>query len=113
MQSIIILLIRFYQKFISPYKGFRCAYAVLHQGDSCSFAIKQLIERHGVFRGLALAKNQFQSCKQAYFELTEDKKKKDNKWHDFCCMGTDCDVLNCAPKKSCDLPELPCDCSLF
>ncbi|QPB85607.1 hypothetical protein CWC22_021600 [Pseudoalteromonas rubra] len=25
-----ILLIRFYQRFLSPYKGFRCAHAVVH-----------------------------------------------------------------------------------
>ncbi|MEM5550874.1 membrane protein insertion efficiency factor YidD [Pseudoalteromonas neustonica] len=49
MKYLALLLIRFYQKRISPYKGFRCAHAALHQGVSCSEAVKHIIEEHACF----------------------------------------------------------------
>ena len=62
-----------YQRFISPYKGFRCAHATLHQGDSCSQAVKKLIAQYGVWKSKALIKARFAECRAA-FELLKHAK---------------------------------------
>ncbi len=36
IDSLAIAAITGYQRYLSPYKGFRCAHRVLHQGESCS-----------------------------------------------------------------------------
>lgn len=42
-------MIRLYQRWISPYKGFRCAHRVVHGGASCSEFAVQAIQSHGAF----------------------------------------------------------------
>jgi putative component of membrane protein insertase Oxa1/YidC/SpoIIIJ protein YidD len=42
-------MIRVYQRWISPYKGFRCAHRVVHGGASCSEFAVQAIQSHGAF----------------------------------------------------------------
>jgi putative component of membrane protein insertase Oxa1/YidC/SpoIIIJ protein YidD/surface antigen len=51
-----------YQRFISPHKGWRCAYAVLHGQPSCSAYGKEAISRHGVVWGSWLLWHRFQDC---------------------------------------------------
>jgi putative component of membrane protein insertase Oxa1/YidC/SpoIIIJ protein YidD len=53
-----ILLIKFYQRFISPYKGFRCAHA-------CSEAVKKIIQEHGVFSSRTRISQRFSVCRVA------------------------------------------------
>jgi len=124
MRRVTIALINFYQRCISPYKGFRCAHAALHRGDSCSAAIKKIIEEDGLFHGFGKARQRLKSCKQAYLQLLEEggkdkedkhrkKDKEKGRWYDCCDPAAACDIASCGPKKSCDLPDLPCDCSLF
>lgn len=55
-------LIGFYQKHLSPYKGFSCAYRILHQGESCSQYAKGLITNYGMARALPLIRQRFQAC---------------------------------------------------
>jgi len=111
MRTLPILLIRFYQRFISPYKGFRCAHAALHKGDSCSGAVVSIIEEEGMVRGFGKIKARFRDCNLAYMQLLEEQGEtgRKRKWYDNCDCG--CDVFSCIPHKSCDL-DLPCDCSL-
>lgn len=54
-----------YQRFISPHKGFACAYRVLHRERSCSEYAKQAIAQKGFFAALPLIRQRFQACKQA------------------------------------------------
>ncbi len=75
MKAVIILLISFYQRFISPYKGFRCAHNVLYRESSCSVAVKQIIHEHGVFSGWALINQRFRDCREASFILQSAKQK--------------------------------------
>lgn len=58
-----------YQKYISPHKGFACAYRVLHDGNSCSQAGKELIQEFGVIKAIPLIRKQFQDCKSASLVL--------------------------------------------
>jgi len=57
--------IELYQDFISPYKGYRCAYGVHCGGPSCSEYGKQVISQEGVIVGTVLLFHRFQECGQA------------------------------------------------
>ena len=106
-----------YQRYLSPYKGFRCAHCVLHRGLSCSEAVKRLIQTHGVFAAWPHVRERFAQCRAAAQTLraqalaaviaaqAQDERKDKKK-------GDGCDVGDCIPDPGCDLPcDLPCDCS--
>jgi putative component of membrane protein insertase Oxa1/YidC/SpoIIIJ protein YidD len=61
----VLLSISAYQRFISPHKGWCCAYAVLHGGPSCSAYGKEVISRHGVLGGTLLLWDRFGACRAA------------------------------------------------
>jgi hypothetical protein len=50
MKKILIYLIKFYQRNISPYKGTKCPYF-----PSCSAYGLEAVEKHGPFKGSVLA----------------------------------------------------------
>ncbi|HEY4373619.1 MAG TPA: membrane protein insertion efficiency factor YidD [Burkholderiales bacterium] len=60
-----------YQRYLSPYKGFRCAYAVLHRSLGCSEAVRQLILRYGLAAGWPHVRQRFADCKAAMQTLRE------------------------------------------
>ncbi|MGI0488108.1 membrane protein insertion efficiency factor YidD [Pantanalinema rosaneae CENA516] len=64
-------LISFYQRQISPHKGFACAYRVLHGNESCSQYIKRTIQIHGLWQSLPLIRERFQACKAANQQLQQ------------------------------------------
>lgn len=121
MNKIIIALIVFYQKYISPYKRFRCAYAALHHGDSCSRAIRKIVEVDGIIGGRKSIKRQFFLCSLAYDTLQEEKNNGEDKNKKRRCMdrcdADPCQAINCIPQKWCKGDgvdggcDLPCDCS--
>lgn len=96
MKRLAILFINFYQRFISPVKGFRCAYGALHGRGTCSQIIKNIVREHGVIGGRAKIRQQFASCRAAYATLQEhpewdqDKKKKKRDC-DYCDCPGPCD----------------------
>ncbi len=49
MKKLVLKAIRFYQKHISPLKGFSCCIYT----PSCSEYTRQAVEKYGVIRGLA------------------------------------------------------------
>ncbi len=59
-----LLAIRAYQRFLSPLKGYACAFRVLTRRDSCSAYGYRVIERFGLLRGLALLRRRLQACSQ-------------------------------------------------
>jgi putative component of membrane protein insertase Oxa1/YidC/SpoIIIJ protein YidD len=61
--------IRFYQRFLSPYKGFSCALRVATGGASCSAYGHAVIARFGLQRGLALLQRRFALCGHAHARL--------------------------------------------
>ena len=109
--------IRFYQKFISPYKGFRCAHKAVHGGDSCSEAVRKIILAQGLFGGYGNIRQRFNDCSAAYQQLQErqrkDKRSCKERRRD-CREKADClpDPGDCIPSKNCYF-DSPCDCSLF
>lgn len=57
--------IAFYQRYISPHKGYHCAHRRFHGGLSCSEYVKQTIAAVGLRRSLPLAQQRFQACRMA------------------------------------------------
>ncbi|MDN2677197.1 membrane protein insertion efficiency factor YidD [Janthinobacterium sp. SUN033] len=51
-----------YQRYLSPHKGFSCAYRVLTGRDSCSVYGRKVIARHGLRPGLSLLRRRLHSC---------------------------------------------------
>jgi putative component of membrane protein insertase Oxa1/YidC/SpoIIIJ protein YidD len=54
--------IRGYQRWLSPYKGFRCALRAITGGDSCSAYGYLVISRFGLRRGLGLLSRRMALC---------------------------------------------------
>jgi putative component of membrane protein insertase Oxa1/YidC/SpoIIIJ protein YidD len=104
MSQSTLYLIQFYQRYISPYKGFRCAHAAYYHGDSCSGAVSKIIRRQGLVNGFIAIKNQFSRCSQAYLALKQKipKRKKDNS-----SLAADCVLSGVS-----DVATLPCECLL-
>ncbi|MCC7643806.1 MULTISPECIES: membrane protein insertion efficiency factor YidD [unclassified Janthinobacterium] len=63
--------IRAYQRHLSPWKGFRCAYRVLTGRDSCSAYGYRVIERHGLRTGLPLLQRRLRACGERHRQHRE------------------------------------------
>lgn len=61
-QHLALWAIRAYQRYLSPYKGFSCAYRVLTGRDSCSAYGYRVIARHGLIQGWALLQRRLHAC---------------------------------------------------
>lgn len=61
--------IRFYQRVISPYKGFSCALRAGTGGASCSAYGHAVIARFGLRRGLGLLQRRFELCGHVHARL--------------------------------------------
>lgn len=116
MKNIALYAIRFYQRAISPYKGFRCAYA-FHSGcASCSALGYRAIRRFGVWRGLGVLNGRLEKCGVAYRRHHAGPLARQAGFLDCgdceatpCEMSTcDCDTVSlCRYKRTCQ----PRDCS--
>lgn len=58
--------IRFYGRFLSPRKGFRCAHAALHGGESCSAAVARIVREDGAWSGRFRIAARFGECRAAH-----------------------------------------------
>ena len=61
--------VRVYQRYISPYKGFRCAHYQLHRETSCSGHFRDLLSQYGLSGALRLFPRRLVECQDAYFVL--------------------------------------------
>jgi len=118
MRFIVLKLIRLYQRFLSPLKGYSCAYRVYTGKESCSAYGYQAIERYGVMTGYQLIRRRMYKCTHV-FELNHNHHSTRSSISRFqsgyCDGGCDgdcdasdcsgaCDTLSgCAPVESCDL----------
>lgn len=66
IENLAIVLIILYQKYISPYKGYKCAYKTLHEDKSCSDYGKYVIGRFGILIGIRLLIRRFKECELSY-----------------------------------------------
>ena len=117
LSEIAALMIRLYQKHISPRKGFRCAHRVLHGGASCSEFARQYTLEHGLWAMFPALRLRFRECRMAKETLTANGKagaasqKKDPTplWCEMCGGIGDCGFAGA--ESSCDAPGVDaCDC---
>ena len=81
LDKIAILWIKGYQKYISPYKGYKCAYSYYTKGCSCSEYAKKSIIHYGIIKSIPLIDLRLKECRAVYFE---NKEKKKNSEVDAC-----------------------------
>lgn len=65
--------IEFYQKHISPKKGYVCAHKYYYGGDSCSEYMKKSIVELGIVRAAVLFAVRLKECKKAYMYIEQEK----------------------------------------
>lgn len=94
MTFVSIAFIKFYQFFISPYKGFCCAHRTLHKRESCSNQAKILISQRGFVKALPLIRTRFMACREAY-EYLQSMKGNSPKVDLSCDLPCDFDVGEC------------------
>jgi uncharacterized protein len=66
VRDLALVAIRFYQRSVSPYKGFRCAYRVRTGQASCSALGYRAIRRFGIGIGLAILGERTRRCGDVY-----------------------------------------------
>lgn len=90
-----VVAINGYQQYISPYKGFCCAFRIDTGGLSCSEFAKQNIIEHGFFHSVKPILAQFSTCKDSAEKLRKDRnqeKKKSGNCTDniYACFPCSC-----------------------
>lgn len=58
--------IRLYRRWLSPHKGFRCAHAALHGGESCSAAVSHIVREDGLIGGRPRIAARLRECRAAH-----------------------------------------------
>ena len=122
VKKLVLLVVRGYQRYISPYKGFSCAYKKLYKTQSCSAYFYSCVRDRAL--NLSTASNLLQQrlfeCKQAYSILQTDlnyhqqskqkKRRRNNnecgscsEWIDFTPLLYWCDCGDCLDCGDCDL----------
>jgi putative component of membrane protein insertase Oxa1/YidC/SpoIIIJ protein YidD len=72
-------LIRFYQTWLSPYKGYRCAHQVVHGQGSCSQYGLTVFDEHPFWDAWRLLRGRFRECgiaRQVYLTAAEEDERK-------------------------------------
>ena len=101
MRRIALAMIRLYQRFISPYKGFACAYRVHTDCASCSALGYRAIRRYGVIAGVKVLKMRLYRCGVAYRRFAVPLAAR-SKQAGFC------EILECGGAVGHFAPELAC-----
>ena len=126
VSSLAVLAIQAYRRWISPYKGFRCAHHALHERGSCSTYGLQVFQENGPRTAWRLLRTRFVECREAYetllMETTEERAERKRKkraekreqYSDYCipveaCPPSDCAMIDFTPDRSCDLPDVSCE----
>lgn len=122
MRAILLAAICGYQRYLSPHKGFCCAYRV-HTGRSgCSALGYRAIRRYGAMSGLAVLRRRIYLCGVAHRRFTLPLQRPPRAQRGDCDPGCDfpCDFgghasggkscslghyLSCCDVGSCDWPE--------
>ena len=97
--------IRGYQRYLSPIKGYSCAYRLVHGGTGCSGFAKAEIAEHGLILALPAIRRRLKDCQAAARKLPRPKKPvRGRRWYDDV-NATNCDVSAC-DCTGCHMPDL-------
>ncbi|MEL7154027.1 MAG: membrane protein insertion efficiency factor YidD [Pseudomonadota bacterium] len=101
--TISLWLIRFYQRWLSPRKGYRCAYAVHHGGPGCSGFAKNAISENGLWEAIPLVRERFRLCASAASNASSSERpeRRDER------EARRCKNQLCG-EAACNLPALAC-----
>jgi len=117
MNTLALWTIGFYQRHISPHKGFRCAHAGYYGGTSCSHAVKAIVQTQGLLSSLPAIRARFKECRYAYTQLSSAKlalstgvfsiqsEDEEERKRELTCFGLE---LGCDSLSACD--SLPSAC---
>jgi putative component of membrane protein insertase Oxa1/YidC/SpoIIIJ protein YidD len=95
MQSLALSAIRAYQRYLSPHKGFACAYRVHTNCASCSALGYRAIRRHGLVGGIAVLRMRLYRCGVAARRFASAPQLRSR-------QAGFCDVMVC------DIPSVAC-----
>lgn len=110
MTTIASTAVHLYRRFISPYKGFRCAHQAVHGRGSCSNYGLRVYDRRPFGQATALLKRRLEACRAAYQRVVamttaasasgkqdaeEHKKHKRSACDPGDCGASDCAVGAC------------------
>lgn len=102
MKFFALSLIRFYQRWVSPHKGFVCAYRYHTGCGSCSAFGHRAIRLFGVWKGIAVIRARLVQCARIY-EKHRQKTALSRHLHaqrgDLDCGGCDMSDFNCNASK--------------
>jgi uncharacterized protein len=121
MRKFALAIIRTYQRYLSPYKGFVCAYRTHTGHSSCSALAYRAIQIHGVLGGFFILRERLYLCGIAHRRFTPSRARPNVKQKGDCDISCDacdsfdlpsgkdlgkvCDVLSECNVGSCDWPE--------
>jgi len=98
-KNLALLSIYFYQKHISPRKGYKCAYSALYNEPSCSCFCKNQIESKGLLQGIKSTVERFKECKHAAVIIKEKRKAmKEKANNSFSDVKGECKGMNACDK---------------
>jgi len=93
-----------YQRYVSPHKGFCCAYRAHTGGASCSTLGARVIRRHGLFTGCVLLRRRLKRCGTVHRQFHRSESRP------LAAQRGDCDLGGCdMPGDGCDAGDA-CDC---
>ncbi len=95
--------IRVYQQTISPYKGFRCAYAAHTGRCSCSQLGYRAIARYGVWHGLGILDARLHKCGVAHRRYSA--RAAGPLRSQAGLLDCSCDAPSSCELPSCDVPD--------
>lgn len=116
MRQLALATIAAYQRYLSPYKGFGCAYRIHTGHASCSVLGYRVIRRYGVIAGIALLRRRTYLCGVAHRRYSTAYQRPHRAQRGDCDLGCDlpCDFNFDLPSgKFCtSLPDFSgcCDC---
>lgn len=123
MRRLVLAAISAYQRYMSPYKGFCCAYRTHTGRQSCSALGFRAVRRYGVIAGLAVLHRRTYLCGVAHRRFSPTHRRPHRAQRGDCDLGCDlpcdfnCDTpsgkscssitdfVSCCDCGSCDWPD--------
>ena len=95
MKAVALALISGYQKYLSPYKGFCCAYGAHTGHASCSALGYRAVRRFGVWHGTQVLDARLAKCGVAARRYARTSLQGQAGFCDMACDPTDIDLCDC------------------